>query len=57
MADGGFLVKFDNKKPLRCYSIAIDYDLWEYRANGAKAKKLSPKLKSIAIKVEDEPRK
>jgi hypothetical protein len=29
MAEGGFLIKFDGKRPVRCYSAAFEYDLWE----------------------------
>ena len=53
MPDGGFLVKFNNKKAVRCYSIAVNYDKWEYKVNGKTKKNLPAKLKSITIKVEE----
>ena len=54
MAEGGFLVKFDNKKTLRCYSIAFDYDEWAYTMNNTKKQKLPPQLKKINIEMEEE---
>ena len=51
MAEGGFLVKFDGKKPLRCYAVAFDYDEWKYTVNNAKERKL-PRVKKISIEIE-----
>lgn len=51
--EGGFLVKFDGKKPLRCYKIEFDYDEWRCLINGSKKKKLPPCVKNITIKVEE----
>ncbi len=44
MAAGGFLIKFDGKKPQRCYSVAFDYDEWFYAINnwGRRSKCASP---------------
>ena len=51
MADGGFLVKFDGKVALRCYSISFDYDEWQYTVNNDKPKEL-PSVKKISIEIE-----
>ncbi len=51
--EGGFLVKFDGKKPLRCYKIEFDYDEWRCIINGSKKKKLPPCVKNITVKVEE----
>lgn len=53
MADGGFLVKFDKKKSLRCYAIAFDYDEGFYVVNDTKKKPLPPKLKKITVEIEE----
>ncbi len=53
MPDGGFLIKFDGKKAVRCYSVAFDYDEWEYTVNDTKKRKLPPSLKKISIEVEE----
>ena len=50
MPEGGFLVKFDNKKTLRCYAIAFDYDKWQYTVNNAKPKLLL-NVKKISIDI------
>ncbi len=50
--EGGFLVKFDGKKSLRCYKIEFDYDEYRYIVNGTKKHKLPPCVKKIDIKVE-----
>lgn len=52
MAEGGFLVKFDGKKAVRCYAIAFDYDDWQYTINDTKKKKLPP-VQNITIEVEE----
>jgi len=51
MANGGFLVKFDGKEIKRCYSVAFDYDEWEYAVNGEK-KELPKGIKEIQVMVE-----
>ena len=53
MADGGFLVKFDGKKAVRCYAIAFDYDEGEYKVNDTKKRKLPRGLKKITIEIEE----
>ena len=50
MPDGGFLVKFDGKKTLRCYAIAFDYDKGQYTINDTKPKPLPP-VKKISIEI------
>ena len=51
MANGGFVVKFDGKKPQRCYAVAFDYDEWFCVIN--QKKKAIPKgTKKITIEVE-----
>ena len=51
MAEGGFVVKFGKKKAVRCYAVAFDYDLWEYKINNKKPKKL-PRVEKITIEIE-----
>lgn len=52
MAEGGFVVKFDGKKPQRCFAVAFDYDEWVYRIN-EKGKKPIPKgTRKITVEVE-----
>jgi hypothetical protein len=50
--EGGFLVKFDGKKSLRCYKIEFDYDEWQYIVNGTQKNELPPCVKNITVKVE-----
>jgi len=52
MAEGGFLVKFDGKEVARCYTVAFDYDEWQYVVNETEKKKLPP-VKKITIEVEE----
>ena len=51
MAEGGFVVKFDGKEVTRCYSVAFDYDEWQYTVN-EKDKRELPSVQSITIEVE-----
>jgi hypothetical protein len=51
MPEGGFLVKFDGKKAVRCYAIAFDYDECQYVVNGTEKHEL-PRVKKITIEVE-----
>lgn len=51
MAEGGFLVKFDGKKVVRCYAVAFDYDEWQYTINDTKKRKL-PAVRNITIEIE-----
>ena len=51
MAEGGFLVKFDGKKAIRCYAASFDYDEWQYTINETEKRKLPP-VKKISIEVE-----
>ena len=51
MAEGGFLVKFDGKKIVRCYAVAFDYDEWQYTINETEKRELPP-VKNINIEVE-----
>jgi len=53
MADGGFLVKFDNKEVTRCYAVAFDYDDRQYVINGTEKKELPAGVKKISIEVEE----
>ena len=50
--EGGFLVKFDGKKPFRCYKVEFDYDEWHCIVNGTKKQELPSRLKNITVKVE-----
>jgi hypothetical protein len=52
MADGGFLVKFDGKEIERCFSVAFDYDSWEYTINEAETKPFPEDVKVITLSVE-----
>jgi len=53
MDEGGFLVKFDGKKPIRCYKIEFDYDEWQCVINNGPEKMELPSfVKNITIKVE-----
>ena len=52
MAEGGFLVKFDEKEAIRCYSVAFDYDEWQYVVNDTEKHELPTGVESITIKVE-----
>jgi len=52
MAEGGFLVKFDGKKAVRCFAVAFDYDEWQYTINEKEKKKLPAGVKSIIIEIE-----
>jgi len=52
MAEGGFLVKFDGKQVARCYTVAFDYDDWQYTINEKEKHELPVEVKVIAIEVE-----
>jgi len=52
MAEGGFLVKFDGKEVVRCFTVAFDYDERQYTINEKDKKKLPP-VKKITIEVEE----
>lgn len=53
MADGGFLVKINEKELCRCSAIAFDYDEWKYTVNDIKTVPLPEGAESISIEVED----
>jgi hypothetical protein len=52
MAEGGFLVKFDGKRPRRGYAVAFDYDEWAYVVNNEKKKAIPKGIKKITIEIE-----
>lgn len=52
MAEGGFLIKFDEKEIERCYAIAFDYDEWYYIVNDTEKKELPPDIRTITIEIE-----
>ena len=52
MAEGGFLVKFDEKEVARCFAVAFDYDERQYTINDAEKKELPAGVEIIAIEVE-----
>ena len=52
MPNGGFLVKFDGKEVARCYSVAFDYDEWQYTINEKDKHELPPEVKSISVTIE-----
>ena len=51
MSQGGFLVKFDDDEELQCASIELDYDSWEYKTNGQKAKKIPVGINTITVQA------
>ncbi len=52
MAEGGFLVKFDEKEVARCFAVAFDYDERQYTINDTEKKEL-PVVRKITIEVEE----
>lgn len=52
MAEGGFLVKFDGKEVTRCYAVAFDYDLREYKINDTETEPLPVDVETISVVVE-----
>ncbi len=54
MAEGGFLIKFDGKEVTRCYTVAFDYDEWQYVINETEKKELPAGVKAITIEVEQQ---
>ena len=55
MPEGGFLVKFDGKKAVRCYAVGFHFDEWGYAINNGKKKKLPRGLKKISVQIERGP--
>ena len=53
MAEGGFLVKFDEKEAVRCFAIAFDYDEWQYTINEKEKRELPAGVKKISIEIEE----
>ena len=53
MAEGGFLIKFNGKKPQRGYAVAFDYDEWSYSLNNQRKKKIPTGTTKITIEVEE----
>jgi len=51
MPESGFLVKFDGKEVARCFTVAFDYDEWQYTINGKQKQEL-PRVKNISIEIE-----
>ncbi len=51
MADGGFLVKFDEKEVTRGFAVAFDYDKRQYTINDKEKLEL-PAVKKITIEIE-----
>lgn len=56
MADGGFLIKFNGKKEVRCYKVAFSYDDWTYTTNFDNPKPLPDELKEISVELESSSR-
>jgi hypothetical protein len=52
MAEGGFLVRFDGKEVARCYSVAFDYDEWQFKLNAADPQPLPEDVKTITVIIE-----
>jgi hypothetical protein len=52
MPESGFVVRFEDKEELRCASIELDYDSWEYKTNGRDTKSIPIGIKRITIEVE-----
>ena len=55
MAEGGFLVKFDGKKAVRCYTVAFEFDEWQYKINNKTKKRLPLDVKKISVEIEKDP--
>ncbi len=53
MAEGGFLVKFDEKTAQRCYAVEFDYDEWSYAINNGEKKELLKGIRKISIEIEE----
>jgi hypothetical protein len=52
MPKAGFVVRFEDKEEIRCASIELDYDSWEYKTNGRDTKSIPTGIKRITIEVE-----
>ena len=52
MAEGGFLIKFDEREVTRCFAVAFDYDLREYTINNTETKPLPADVETITVIVE-----
>ena len=52
MAEGGFVVKFDDQVIARCFAVSFDYDAWQYTLNEKETKDLPPDLSSITVQIE-----
>jgi hypothetical protein len=53
MPESGFVVRFEGKEEIRCASIDLDYDSWEYKTNGREVKSIPTGIKTISIEVEE----
>ena len=53
MPTSGFLVKFEDIEEVRCASIELDHDSWEYKTNGREAKRIPVGVKTITVQVEE----
>ena len=53
MSQGGFVVKFGDGEELRCASIKLDYDSWEYKTNGQETKKIPVGINTITVQAEE----
>ncbi|MDP3763705.1 MAG: hypothetical protein Q8Q92_03595 [bacterium] len=52
MADGGFVVKINEKEISRCYAVSFDYDEWKYVVNNKETQALPENTESISVEVE-----
>ena len=52
MAEGGFLVKFDEKEPQRAYAVKFDYDEWSYAINSEEKEEMPKGVQRITIEIE-----
>ena len=52
MPEGGFVVKFDGKKKLKCYACKFDYDEFSYEINERNKKPLPRGVRKIEIEIE-----
>lgn len=52
MAEGGFLVRFDEKEVQRCYAVAFDYDEWVYTINNQEKTAMPEGATKITIEIE-----
>ena len=46
------MLKSDGKETTCCFTVAFDYDEWQYTINNTENKELPPGVKTITVEVE-----